>query len=229
MELSTRLQLIATMVDECESIVDVGTDHGYIPIYLIKNGICNRAVASDINKGPVDKASKNIQREGLQDRIQCRLGSGLSTVAEKEVDGAIIAGMGGNLIRDIVLEDCDVFKNLKFAILQPVQNAEVLRKFIYENGFVIIDEELCYDENKFYEIIKVKYGNSPRELDEIHYEISPVLLGKRHPLIKEFVEYKRQRYEKILEAIKEETELAEEKKKIVRAKVLSIEELLKCL
>lgn len=229
MELSTRLELISSMVDKCRSIADIGTDHGYIPIYLIKKGICSSAVASDINKGPVEKASRNIQRENLQGKIQCRLGSGLSTIMVKEVEGAIIAGMGGNLIRDIILEGFDVFKELNFAILQPVQNAEVLRKFIYEKGFIIIDEELCIDENKFYEIIKIKYGNTPRILEEIYYEISPVLMAKRHPLFKDYVKYKLQRYEKILDAIKEDTELAEEKKKVVKNKIQKIEELFPCL
>lgn len=229
MELSKRLELIASMVDRCSSIVDVGTDHGYIPIYLIKKGTCDRAVASDINKGPVDKAIKNVQREKLQDKIQCRLGGGLSTVRSGEVDGAIIAGMGGNLIRDIILEDFHVFKALDFAILQPVQNPEVLRKFIYESGFIIIDEELCYDEGKYYEIIKIKNGNNPKTLREIDYEVSPVLAKKNHPLLKEFVEYKLERYEKILDAIKEDSQLAAAKKEIVKDKIQKIEELLTCL
>jgi tRNA (adenine22-N1)-methyltransferase len=229
MELSKRLELIASMIDRCGSIVDVGTDHGYIPIYLIQKGICDRAVASDINKGPVEKAARNIQSEKLQDKIQCRLGSGLSTVVPGEVDGAIIAGMGGNLIRDIIIDDFNVFKELSFTLLQPVQNPEVLRQFIYESGFDIIDEELCIDESKYYEIIKVRYGNSPKVLSYIDYEISPVLIEKRHPLLKEFVQYKLRKYEKILNAINEDTELACAKKEIVKDKIRKIEELLLCL
>lgn len=229
MEISKRLELIASMVDKCDSVVDVGTDHGYIPIYLIKNGICNKAVASDINKGPVEKAIKNIKRENLQDKIECRLGSGLSTVKPGEVEAAVIAGMGGNLIRDIILEDFNVFKKLNFLLLQPVQNPEVLRKFIYESGFMIIDEELCYDEGKYYEIIKVRYGEDSKILKDIDYEISSLLIKKKHPLMKDYISYKLEKYGKILNAIKEDTELASTKREFVKDRIQRIEELLTCL
>jgi tRNA (adenine22-N1)-methyltransferase len=229
MDLSRRLILIASMADKCNCIVDVGTDHGYVPIYLVKNGICAKAVASDINRGPVEKAQSNVASEGLSDKIECRQGGGLSTVGPAEVQGAIIAGMGGNLIRDIIEEGKSVFAKLSFSVLQPVQNAEILRKYVYESGFDILDEELCCDEGKFYEIIKVRYNTAPVQLEEIHYEISPVLLRKRHPLMKEFISYKLNGYDKIYEAIQEDTELARAKKISVQIKLEKVKELLSCL
>lgn len=132
MQLSSRLKAICNMVDHCNCTADIGTDHGYIPIYLVKNNICNRAIASDINKGPIRKAEINIRNEDLQNKIECRLGSGLNTINIGEVQEIIIAGMGGNLIRDIINENINIFKSVNTLILQPIQNPEVLREYIYK-------------------------------------------------------------------------------------------------
>ena len=229
MELSLRLKTIAAMVDKCEAVADIGTDHGYIPIFLIKNDICKRAIASDINLGPIEKAKFNISLENLSAQIACRLGGGLTTINPNEVNCSIIAGMGGNLIRDILLEREEVFKSLDNAILQPVQNPEVLRRFIYERGYSIVDEELCYDQNKFYEILKVSYDNKPQQKEEIFYEVGEALINKKHPLIKEYMQYKIERNEKIYENIKDDTEAAEQRKAEVKLKINKLKELIQCL
>ena len=96
MELSIRLKTISNLVDKCHTVVDVGTDHGYIPIYLTKESFCDKAIASDINRGPVEKARKNVSLYNIDEKVECRLGPGLTTVKKGEVQGAIIAGMGGN-------------------------------------------------------------------------------------------------------------------------------------
>lgn len=229
MELSLRLKTIVSLVDKCNCVADIGTDHGYVPIELIKDNICIKAVASDINKGPVKKANINIVSEDLQGKIDCRLGSGLSTVKIGEAQGVIIAGMGGNLIRDIIEEGLEVFKKCEFAILQPVQNPEVLREYIYKNGYHIIDEELCIDENKFYEIIKIKYDNKVEKVDSIFYEIGKSLIDKKHPLVAQFIKFKISTYNKILGNIKDDTRLARDRKVDIKVKIQKMEELLKCL
>jgi Predicted SAM-dependent methyltransferase len=227
MELSLRLKTIASMVDKCECVADIGTDHGYIPMYLIKKVVCRKAIASDINKGPVEKAKFNVRIEDLQDKVDCRLGAGLSTLKKGEAQGIVIAGMGGNLIRDIIEDKIDIFKEAEFAILQPVQNPEVLREYIYTKGYKIVDEELCIDENKFYEIIKIKYDNNPQAVDSIFYEVGEKLLSKNHILVKEFIEYKIKRCIKILHSIKDNTDLAEKRKFELNEKVKRLEGLLK--
>ena len=113
MELSKRLKEITLLIDKCNIIADIGTDHGYIPIYTVQEGLCTKAIASDINKGPVDKARMNVRREGLERFISCRQGPGLSTLEPKEAEAVIIAGMGGNLIRDIILKGNWKFRNLE--------------------------------------------------------------------------------------------------------------------
>ncbi|WP_461207790.1 tRNA (adenine(22)-N(1))-methyltransferase [Clostridium sp. DL1XJH146] len=229
MNLSKRLKAIARNINECEVVADIGTDHAYLPIYLIENKICNKAIAADINKGPVLRARNNIKSNKVEGKIECRLGSGLQVLEIGEVDVAVIAGMGGNLIRDIIEEEKDIFTDFKYAIVQPVQNPDVLRKYFYEKGFTIIDEDLCYDEGKYYEIIKVKYDNNPTKKKEINYIFSEKLIEKNHPLIKEYIIFKINSWKKILQYIKDDGQLANDKKDKLSKLIFEGEELLKCL
>lgn len=222
MELSKRLKRIAEHVDKCESVADIGTDHGYIPIYLVKEGICKKAIASDINKGPIEKAKVNVAFEGVSNKVKCLLGPGLNPLKVGEVNGVILAGMGGNLTRDILLADMEKVKRYDFIILQPAQNPEVLREFLYKNDYEIIDEDLIKDEGRFYELFKVKYNENSEKLvfeDELEYEVSPLLREKNHPLFKEFIEEKINRCETILSFIKEDTEAAKKRKSDLEEKI----------
>ncbi|WP_283736470.1 tRNA (adenine(22)-N(1))-methyltransferase [Clostridium perfringens] len=222
MELSKRLKRIAEHVDKCESVADIGTDHGYIPIYLVKEGICKKAIASDINKGPIEKAKVNVAFEGVSNKVKCLLGPGLNPLKVGEVNGVILAGMGGNLTRDILLADMYKVKKYDFIILQPAQNPEVLREFLYKNDYEIIDEDLIKDEGRFYELFKVKYNENSEKLvfeDGLYYEVSPLLREKNHPLFKEFIEEKINRCETILSFIKEDTEAAKKRKSDLEEKI----------
>ncbi|WP_392486881.1 tRNA (adenine(22)-N(1))-methyltransferase [Haloimpatiens sp. FM7315] len=225
MDISLRLKTIASMVSKCDTIADIGTDHGYIPIYLVKKGICSKAIASDINKGPVQKAEFNVAMEGLKDKIQCKLGPGFSTIKPGKIDVAIIAGMGGNLIRDIILDHEEVFRKLQYAILQPVQNPEVLRKFIYEKGYEICDEELCIEEGIFYQILKVKFSDKPKNIDSIYYEVGEKLIEKNHKLLKGFLDNLILKYERILSFIDENTDLAVKRKEEVSFKIKELKKI----
>ena len=222
MELSKRLKRIAEHVDKCESVADIGTDHGYIPIYLVKEGICEKAIASDINKGPIEKAKVNVAFEGVSNKVKCLLGPGLNPLKVGEVNGVILAGMGGNLTRDILLADMEKVKKYDFIILQPAQNPEVLREFLYKNDYEILDEDLIKDEGRFYELFKVKYNENSEKLvfeDELYYEVSSLLREKNHPLFKEFIEEKINRCETILSFIKEDTEAAKKRKSDLEEKI----------
>lgn len=228
MELSIRLKTIASMIEECDSAIDVGTDHGYIPIYLVENSVVKSAIASDINRGPVEKAKNNVLSNNVSGQIDCRLGSGLSTVKKGEVQVAIIAGMGGNLIRDILEADLEVVKQLNYMVLQPVQNAEVLRKYLYNTGYDILDEEICEDDDKFYEIIKVRYNTKPVMVDSIYYEISKTLLDKKHLVMKRFIEYKLQKYSQIYNTLNEDTLASKNRKIQLYEVIIKLKEFLKC-
>lgn len=230
MDIGRRLKMIASMVDKnSDCIADIGTDHGYIPVYLVKNGICEKAIASDINRGPLQKARVNIEIEGCEKKIECRLGEGLSTLKLHEADGIVIAGMGGNLIRDIIEDEEEIFKNLKFAVLQPAQNPEVLRKYVYESGYKIIDEDICIDDGIFYEAIKVRYDKEHIRVDSIFYEVSNILIQKKHPLIGKYIDLKIEKYDKILNSISGESLSVVKRKSEITDKVIKLKELKTCL
>ena len=228
MELSKRLNWIIEKINKVEVIMDVGTDHGYIPIYLVKNNIAKKVIASDINKEPLKKAKINVSLDGVADKVDLRLGRGLSPLNNKEADAVIIAGMGGNLIRDILENDLNKIKNLEYLILQPAQNPEVLRKYLYNNNYEILEEDICLDENKYYEIFKVKYKTGDYILlEDIFYEISPTMLNKKLPLLKSYIESKIQKNKRIMEFIKDNTEHVIERKNELEEKNEKLEKLLK--
>lgn len=229
MDISLRLKTIASQIKQCDCVADIGTDHGYIPIYLLKSGQCKRVIASDINKGPVEKARLNAFVSGLEDSIECRLGGGLSVIQPGEADVILIAGMGGNLIRDILEEGIEVFKAADYAVLQPIQNPDILRKHIIEKGYTIIEEDLCVDDKKYYEIIKIKYENSPKKKASIYYEIGEKLITEKHPLVESYINFKIAKYKRINMAISDSTPVATKKKMENRSKIEQLEELLKCL
>lgn len=231
MELSKRLQFIADHIDRCKTIIDVGTDHGYIPIYSVKNNLCEKAIASDINKDPVKKAEMNAALEGVKSSVEVRLGGGLEVINIGDAEAVVIAGMGGNLIRDILEKDIEKTASFKYLILQPAQNPEVLREYLYNNGYEIMEEDLCLDEGIYYELFKVKKINTAEKvsLDPIYYEISPRLLKDKNKLMLSYLESKEEKYSKILGFIKDTSESALKRKEDIENKLKEIENFKKVL
>lgn len=228
MDLSKRLNWIVNKLDKCEVIMDIGTDHGYIPIYLIKNNIAKKVIASDINKEPLKKAKINASLDGVSEFVDLRLGGGLQPLNNNEAQGVIIAGMGGNLIRDILEHDFEKVKELDYLVLQPAQNPEVLREYLYTHDYEIIEEDVCIDEEKYYELFKVRYKKGDfTKLDPIFYEISPYLLKKKSTYFKSYLEHKLEQYNKIIGFIKDDTEHAQHRKKELQDKIDMIENVLK--
>ncbi|AUS96292.1 hypothetical protein CDQ84_05020 [Clostridium thermosuccinogenes] len=190
MELKGRLGLIAKKVSSCDIACDIGTDHAYIPIHLVLNGVCKRAVASDVRKGPLKAAKENIERYGLSDKIELRLGYGLETIPEDEADGIIIAGMGGELIKNILAEGITKAKKAAFIILQPMNSHEILREWLYDNGFDIYDEEMVEDGGKIYSVMSVRWTGNRLKMDPISLYIGAKLIEKRDPLLKPYIDKK---------------------------------------
>ncbi|WP_312906790.1 tRNA (adenine(22)-N(1))-methyltransferase [Tissierella praeacuta] len=189
MKLSDRLLAIANLVPKNSIVGDIGTDHGYIPTYLIENKISKKVIGTDISKGSLEKIIEYVKGLGLEDKIDTRLGDGLEVIKPYEIDTLIIAGMGGLLIRDILEKHKETSDSIIDFILQPMVASKELRQYLINNNFEIIKEELVKEENKYYEIIYAKKGKWFLE-KEIYYEISPILLHNKHPLLKEFVESK---------------------------------------
>ena len=187
MELSKRLQAVADLVTPGLKVADVGTDHGYIPIYLIENKKNPFAVAMDINKGPLKKAEENITLHGLKDHIETRLSDGVEKLMEKETDSIVIAGMGGALVIHIMEQGSNIFKNVKEFILQPQSEIWKVRKYLMENGYKIIDEDMVLEDGKFYPMMKV-VNDRPEEYSMTELNYGKILLQKKNPVLKQFLE-----------------------------------------
>ena len=170
MELSKRLYAVASLVTEGASVADIGTDHGYIPIYLMKEGIASKVIALDINKGPLERARLHIVGNGLKGQIETRLSDGLCKVTPGEVDTMIAAGMGGALVIKLLTAG------------KKVVDSEIwkVRKYLCEHGLVIDEEDMVEEDGKFYPIMRVVHGE-PETYEMYEYIYGKKLLEKRHP------------------------------------------------
>mgnify|MGYP001194446011 FL=1 len=183
MNLDGRLGMIAENIPRCSILADIGTDHAFIPIYAVVASLCEKAVAADVRPGPLMTARKNIIKHGLESRIETRLGNGLEPISEPECDVTVIAGMGGPLIRRILAESSEKAKKCRLLLLQPNNAPEALRKWLYENGFSIIGEDLAEDSGKLYCLIKAKWTGIYENHDDFDCYIGRKLLESDDPLI----------------------------------------------
>jgi len=172
--LSKRLSAIAAEINT-KSIIDIGTDHAYIPIYTCQQGITNRAIACDINKGPLDIARKNIKSAGLEHMIETRLSNGFENVKPGEAESAILAGMGGHLIINILKSASTVISKLEYLILQPQLDIPDVRRYIHKIAFKIDKERIIEDSGKIYNIIVCTKGND-ENYTEANYVIGKKLI-----------------------------------------------------
>lgn len=164
--LDKRLSLCAQFVKEGSTLADIGTDHAYLPIWLVANNIVPKALACDINEGPLACGIADVERYGLSDKITLRLSDGLQNVSENDADDIVIAGMGGELIARI-LDQCTWAKNKnKRYILQPMTKPQFLIRYLYENGFKIIKQKACECDNKHYTVMLVCYTGNKCEFDD---------------------------------------------------------------
>lgn len=160
MQLSDRLSKIVSMVTKGLRVADVGTDHGYVPIALVRENISSKVIAMDVNKGPLLKAESNVKDAGLSEYIDLRLGDGLEALKPDEADCVVIAGMGGLLMQRILTDGEEVVNNLQEMVLSPQSDIHVIRRFIENHGFMIKEEAMLIEDGKFYTIIKAVKGST---------------------------------------------------------------------
>lgn len=202
MKLTDRLLKIASLVGENKKIADIGTDHGYIPVYLLNNNKINYAILADVNKGPLENARKEVKHNKLENKVDLRLGSGLEVLKINEVDEIIIAGMGGILISELLNVKKDVSQSVEKLILQPMQAQSELRKYLYNNGYEIINEVLVKENFRIYEIIEAKYtGKNTVVTDDIYYEVGKKLIENKDDLLEEFLIKKINAYKGLLDKL----------------------------
>ena len=156
MGISKRLETIANYATPGYRAADIGTDHGYVPIYLLRNQISPHVIAVDLSRDSLAKAEMNIARAGLTGEIECRISDGLSGITPGEVDTIVISGMGGILMDRILRTNMDVVNKAKELVLSPHRDPDLIRLFAKENGFAILNDEQILDRKKYYTIIKIR-------------------------------------------------------------------------
>jgi len=183
--ISKRLELVASFVPQGAVLLDVGSDHAYLPIELVERGQIEAAIAGEVVDGPYQSAIKNIEAYGLKEKIQVRLANGLAAFEEADQVSVItISGMGGRLIATILEEGLDKLANVERLILQPNNREDDLRLWLQEHGFQIVAESILEEAGKFYEILVVEAGQMKLSASDVRFgpflskEVSPVFFQK---------------------------------------------------
>lgn len=201
MKLSKRLQMVASLVTNGNRLADIGTDHGYIPIALVQEGICPWAIASDVNKGPLLRAKEHIQENGLTDKIEVRLGNGLESISCGEVDSILIAGMGGPLIVTILEEGKEVRNHVKELVLSPHSDIPRVRAYIMEQGYEIVQENMVKEDGKYYVAMRAVFTKEPQKWNEVEIAYGKDLLKEKHPVLLEYLTKNMQKIQTILKGL----------------------------
>ncbi|MCQ2485864.1 MAG: class I SAM-dependent methyltransferase [Clostridia bacterium] len=173
LKLKPRLKMAADMVRAGSRVADIGTDHAYLPTALILEGKIPSAIAADLRKGPLENAEATVRSYSIADKVQLRLSDGLKLVMPDEADDIVIAGMGGILITEILTAAPWVKDKAKRLILQPQSHSEDVRKYLFENGFEIIEENACFEDNKVYICMCAEFTGIKTEHSE-----AEILLGR---------------------------------------------------
>lgn len=158
MLLSDRMRAVAGLVQPCKSIADIGCDHGYIAMELVRSNICRHVIAMDINSGPLDRARQNIADYDMQDYIETRQSDGVSALHAGEVEGIICAGMGGKLVISILEQGKELIRGMKQLILQPQSELDEVRSYLRERGYLIEKEDIIYEDGKYYPMMRALPG-----------------------------------------------------------------------
>lgn len=188
MVLKGRMKLIYDMIPPCDILSDIGTDHALIPAYALLNDRCKRAVACDIKPGPLERAERTRSKYMLENSMELRMGSGLEPISEQEADVIVLAGMGGILITELILESINIAKAANYIIIQPMTNQDLIRPFLWKNGFEIINEGLACEGKKLYQVILTRYTGIRRvNTERIRELIGDILIKKNDPLLKDWV------------------------------------------
>lgn len=203
--LSKRMDAIAQLITPGYRVADVGTDHAYIPIYQVLSGKSPSAIAMDLRKGPLERAREHIIQFGLKEQIQTRLSDGVEALLPEEADAIVVAGMGGELIVRILSKGENVCKAVRELILQPQSELAGVRRFLRKNGYVIVEEDMVFEDGKYYPMMRVTPNglrNEQADGEALLLDLyGPVLLEQGHPVLVQFLQYQKAQLEELLHAL----------------------------
>ena len=218
----------AALIPTGKVVADIGCDHAKLPIYLIENKMATKVIAMDIGEGPLARAKDNINGFGMEESIECRLSDGAQKLGRREdnspeADVIVMAGIGGRLALKIVDESIDIFRDLDCFIIQAQSELDVLRKDLYGKGFFIEEEDMVYEEGKYYTADRWKYMTEMSfhtQLSDAELLYGPRLIEKRHPVLFEYLQKENEKYKRLMQ------DIPEDKNTIIKDRYRLTEELL---
>lgn len=211
MQLSKRLQAVADMVTPGSRVADIGCDHAYTAAYLLSNKISPYVVAMDINRGPLERAARNVEKFGVKDKVSIRLSDGLKMLDTGEVDTILIAGMGGRLMLKILNDRMDIVASARELVLQPQSEIHLIREALNNLGYAIIKENMIKEDGKYYAILKVKCNVADIDINDYrlvrpeHFYFGRRLLEERNPVMLEYLQENMKKYQKIYDSLAAKT------------------------
>lgn len=210
MQLSKRLSAVAALITGDGTLADIGTDHAYLPIFLIKEKRVAHAIAMDVNPGPLERAREHIAQYGMGDVIETRLSNGLAALQPGEADSIAIAGMGGALMTRILEEGreklcgSEAEKRCRELVLQPQSEIWLVREWLDRNGWEIVREDMVCEDGKYYPMMRAERtdpGSTSFDMSEMELRFGPVLLRERHPVLREFLLHEKELDHRILASL----------------------------
>ena len=212
-KLSKRMKAVSSMVTPGSILADIGTDHGYVPISLVQRKKIKKAIAMDVNKGPLKRAEEHIREAQLEEYIETRLSDGVKKLEVGEVNSILIAGMGGDLVIRIIKNGMEVCRSVDELILQPQSELGRVRKFLRENNFEIIDEDMVIEDGKYYPMMKVipvdeivLWEILPDEVIPACDMYGPYLLKNGNPSLRKYLVKQHKQLTKILKELEKQPE-----------------------
>ncbi len=206
MKLSRRMEALSALVPSGCQLADVGCDHGYLPIFLCQTGRIPKALAMDIRKGPLARAEENIKKAGLTAQIKTRLSDGLKELRSGEANAALLAGMGGHLIVGI-LSQSSLLEEIQALILQPQSDVALVRRWLRENGYFIVEEDMVLEDGKYYPMLRAERRQTPpssSETEQLQDAFGPLLLRNKHPVLLDWIEKELAKTDRLLEQLSKE-------------------------
>ena len=239
MQLSRRLQNVAQLVTKGQRVADVGCDHAYTSIYMVREGIATKVIAMDINKGPLEKAKANVKAYRMEENIETRLSDGAKKLSVEEVEALLISGMGGVLMVKILSDRLDILHSLREVVLQPQSEIHTVREFLHEQNFVIVKEIFLKEDGKYYVAMKavnLEHLSEEKRIEHLKtYSISydqkcfyyygKLLLEEQNEVLFEFLEREERMKKNIMEELKKkDTENATKRQEELNVELRIIQE-----
>ena len=221
MILSDRLSAAASMVTHGFRLADIGTDHGFVPIWLVRNSVIPSAIAMDINRGPLERAKEHITQAGLEGYIQTRLSDGLAGLREGEADSILIAGMGGALTVRILEKDPPNSLGVSELILQPQSKISKVREYLCMSGWRIDAEDMVLEDGKYYPMMHCVRGEMTLTPQEA--EFGPCLIESGHPVLMRYLAFREKTLSANLESLKKsDSDRAQARKEQILQQIMKI-------